>query len=112
MVDSFLEDLGPGGELREYLTACRLVHRVGNTLFVHGGLHEDSLGFVPGRGRVEGVDDWGAALNHWYAEQLQAFADERFAPDGTPAWEPVIAYQAPTPGQAHQHRQRGVRAHG
>lgn len=75
------------------------MHRVGNTLFVHGGLHEDSLGFVPGRGRVEGVDDWGAALNHWYAEQLQAFADQRFAPDGTPAWEPVIAYQAPTPGK-------------
>ncbi|HEX8702856.1 MAG TPA: metallophosphoesterase [Myxococcaceae bacterium] len=99
VVDSFLADLGPGGELRDYLTACRLVHRIGNTLFVHGGLHEDSLGFVPSVGRVDGVDAWGAALNHWYAEQLEAFAEQRFAADGTPAWEPVITYQAPTPGK-------------
>jgi hypothetical protein len=99
VVDSFLMDLGPGGELRDYLTACRLVHRIGNTLFVHGGVHEHSLGFVPTRGRVEGVDAWAAALNHWYAEQLQYFIEQRFTPDGTPAWEPVIAYQAPTPGK-------------
>jgi hypothetical protein len=99
VVDSFLEDLGPGGALRDYLTACQLVHRIGNTLFVHGGLHEDSLGFVPSRGRVEGVDAWGAELNRWYSEQLQAFTEQRFTPEGTPAWEPVIAYQAPTPGK-------------
>jgi hypothetical protein len=99
VVDSFLEDLGPGGELRDYLTACQLVHRMGNTLFVHGGLHEDSLGFVPAQGRVEGVDAWGAALNRWYAGQLQAFTEQRFTPEGTPAWEPIIAYQAPTPGK-------------
>ncbi|WP_257447111.1 metallophosphoesterase family protein [Archangium lipolyticum] len=99
VVDSFLEDLGPGGLLRDYLTACQLVHRIGNTLFVHGGVHEDSLGVVPARGRVEGVDAWGEALNGWYREQLQAFAEGRFEPGGTPAWEPVIAYQAPTPGK-------------
>lgn len=99
VVDSFLEDLGPGGMLREYLTACQLTLRIGGTLFLHGGLHEDSLGLVPSRGRVEGVDAWSEALNQWYREQLQAFAEGRFEPDGRPAWEPVIAYQAPTPGQ-------------
>ncbi|HEX8538842.1 MAG TPA: hypothetical protein VF664_15330, partial [Cystobacter sp.] len=56
VVDSFLEDLAPGGVLRDYLTACQLTHRIGNTLFVHGGVREESLGFVPSRGRVEGVD--------------------------------------------------------
>ncbi|HZI13013.1 MAG TPA: hypothetical protein VE153_21705 [Myxococcus sp.] len=99
VVDSFLEDLGPGGALREYLTACRLTHRIGKTLFLHGGVHEDSLERVPSRGRVEGVDAWSEALNGWYREQLQAFAEGRFEEDGRPAWEPVIAYQAPTPGQ-------------
>jgi hypothetical protein len=44
------------------------------------------------------VDAWGEALNRWYGEQLEAFAAQRFEPDGTPAWEPVIAYQAPSPG--------------
>jgi hypothetical protein len=99
VVDSFLDDLGPGGLLRDYLAACQLVHRIGNTLFVHGGVHEHSLGFIPRHDRVEGVDAWRQALNHWYGEQLRAFAEQRFEPDGTPAWEPLIAYQAPTPGQ-------------
>jgi hypothetical protein len=99
VVTSFLEDLGPGGMLRDYLTACQLAHRVGNTLFVHGGLHEDSLGMVPSRGRVEGVDAWAQSLNGWYREQLEAFVEGRLDPEGVPAWEPVIAYQAPTPGK-------------
>ncbi|NMO15882.1 hypothetical protein HPC49_26885 [Pyxidicoccus fallax] len=99
VVDSYLEDLGPGGELREYLSACQLTHRIGNTLFLHGGLHEDSLGLVPSLGHVEGVDAWSEALNRWYREQLESFAEGRFDAEGQPAWEPVIAYQAPTPGK-------------
>jgi hypothetical protein len=98
VVDSFLEDLGPGGLLRDYLAACQLAHRIGNTLFVHGGLHEHSLGLVPSRDRVEGVDAWAEALNHWYAEQMGAFIEQRFDREGTPAWQPLIAYQAPAPG--------------
>ncbi|WP_164019574.1 metallophosphoesterase [Pyxidicoccus trucidator] len=99
VVDSYLEDLGPGGALRDYLSACQLTFRVGPTLFLHGGLHEDSLGAVPSRERVEGVDAWSEALNQWYRDQLAAFSEERFEADGRPAWEAVIAYQAPTPGQ-------------
>jgi hypothetical protein len=99
VVDSFLEDLGPGGALRDYLAACQLVHRIGNTLFVHGGVHERSLEVVPSRGRVEGVDAWMEALNHWYREQIAAFREGRLDENGTPAWEPLIAYQAPTPGE-------------
>lgn len=101
VVDSFLEDLGPGGELRDYLSACQLVHRAGNTLFVHGGVHEDSLEVVPARGRVEGVDAWSEALNGWYREQLAAFREGQMNPDGTPVWDALIAYQAPTPGRKY-----------
>jgi len=99
VVDSFLEDIGPGGVLRDYLRAAQLVHRMGNTLFVHGGVHEHSLGVVPTGARVEGVDAWMEALNHWYHEQLEAFVEARLERDGRPAWEPVIAYQAPSPGK-------------
>jgi hypothetical protein len=99
VVDSFLEELGPGGAMRDYLSACQLTHRIGNTLFVHGGVHEDSLEVVPARGRVEGVDAWSEALNHWYREQVGAFIEGQLEADGTPAWEPLIAYQAPTPGK-------------
>ena len=99
VVASFLEDVGPGGLMRDYLAACQLTHRIGNTLFLHGGLHEDSLGGVPSRAlRVEGVEAWSDALNGWYREQIQAFVDGRMDEQGTPAWEPLIAYQAPVPG--------------
>jgi hypothetical protein len=98
VVDSFLEDLSPGGLLRDYLAACRLVHRIGNTLFVHGGVHEHSLGRVPSRSQIEGVDAWAEALNHWYAQQIEAFIEQRLDREGLPAWEPLIAYQAPAPG--------------
>jgi hypothetical protein len=66
---------------------------------VHGGLHEDSLGHVPTRGRVDGVDAWSEALNGWYREQVGAFIEGRLGRDGTPEWEPLIAYQAPAPGK-------------
>ncbi|HYH98258.1 hypothetical protein [Hyalangium sp.] len=99
VVDSFLEDLGPKGMLSDYLAACRLVHRIGNTLFVHGGVHEHSIGRVPSQSPVEGVDAWEEVLNRWYSKQLEAFTERRFERGGTPAWEPLIAYQAPTPGQ-------------
>ena len=98
VVDSFLEDVAPGGPLRDYLLACRLVYRQGGTLFVHGGVHEDSLGTVPAHARLEGVDAWSEALHGWYREQLQAFVDGRLDDTGRPAWEPLIAYQAPVPG--------------
>jgi hypothetical protein len=44
------------------------------------------------------VDAWAEALNRWYAEQVEAFLEQRFDREGTPAWQPLIAYQAPAPG--------------
>ncbi|WP_158501642.1 metallophosphoesterase [Vitiosangium sp. GDMCC 1.1324] len=99
VVTSFLEDLGPEGAMRDYLAEGQLAHRIGNTLFVHGGVHEDSLGVVPSRGPVGEVDAWVDALNRWYREQMEAFIEGRLDMNGTPAWEPLIAYQAPTPGK-------------
>lgn len=106
VVEGFLADLEPGGALRAYLAACQLAFRAGRTLFVHGGLSAESLGHVPGRaeplataGALEvDVDAWIASLNDWYTEQLDAFAAARLDEGGTPAWQPLIAYQAPAPG--------------
>jgi hypothetical protein len=106
VVEGYLADLAPGGPLRAYLAACQLAFRAGRTLFVHGGLSATSLGHVPGRseplataGALEvDVDAWIASLNGWYAEQLDAFVAQRHHADGTPAWQPLIAYQAPAPG--------------
>jgi hypothetical protein len=103
IVDSFLDDVAPGGPLRAYLRAAQLAWRAGRTLFVHGGLSKDSLGAVPGeptpaRPEDVDVDAWVARLNAWYAGQLDAFEAGRPGDDGHPAWAPLIAYQAPLPG--------------
>ncbi len=104
VVDGFLADLGPGGALRAYLSQCQLAYRAGRPLFVHGGLSEVSLGHVPGRtpppSRLDDVDvdAWIVSLNHWYGEQMHEFDAGHVAAGGTPTWQPLIAYQAPTPG--------------
>ena len=102
VVDSWLEDVARGGAHTRYLAAAVLAHREGETLFVHGGVTADNLGVVPGRpSRIApSVDAWIRALNDFYAESLSAFLVGRCAPNGTPLWHDLLAYQAPLPGSA------------
>jgi hypothetical protein len=96
---SFLGDLAPEGELTAYLDLCQLAYRHGRTLFVHGAVTEESLGCVPGKsGTLPEPDEWVSALNAFYREQMAAYREQRFGDDGAPAWEPLVAYQAPLPG--------------
>jgi hypothetical protein len=99
VVQSYLDDVAGDGPLTEYLGLCQLAYRSGATLFVHGGLGEESLGAVPGvAARTADVDAWAALLNAWYEAQIAAFVAGARETDGTPSWQPVIAYQAPLPG--------------
>jgi hypothetical protein len=91
VVHSFLDDLGPGGPLRAYLGECRLGFRAGATLFLHGGVTADNFGVVPGAPATATVDDWLAALNRFYRDELAAFAAGREPTE-------LIDYQAPVPG--------------
>jgi len=85
VVQSYLDDLAPGGALRRYLAACRLGFRAGATLFLHGGLTTENFG------AATGVDAWLAGLDAFYREELAAFAAGRIPAE-------LIAYQAPLPG--------------
>ncbi|MET0791719.1 MAG: hypothetical protein ABW061_09385 [Polyangiaceae bacterium] len=94
VVRSFLQDLVPTGELTEYLCACRLVHREEHTLFVHGGVSSESLGYVPeAPQRFDTIEAWTAALNSFYVAQCAAFQDRRLE-----GYSALVAYQAPVPG--------------
>ncbi len=94
VVHSFLTDLAPEGELTEYLCACQLVHREEHSLFVHGGITDESLGFVPEAGRrFDAVDDWARALNDFYAAACAAFRERKHG-----GYAALVAYQAPVPG--------------
>ncbi len=99
VVDSFLDDLGPGGELLELMRASRLAHRQGGTLFLHGGLSPLSLGLVPGEERIDGLlDQWVDRLNAFAGRQLDAFAEQARSGQTASDWAPLVAYQAPAPG--------------
>jgi len=94
VVQSFLDDLSASGDLSEYLCACQLAHREDESLFVHGHVTEESMGFVPqARRRFNGVDDWICGLNEFYAEQCSAFRARDCA-----GYAALVAYQAPVPG--------------
>jgi hypothetical protein len=99
VVDSLLADLGPGGDLAAYLAEVQLAYRHGETLFLHGGLTEESLGHVPGQASVADVDGWIDALNRFCAEQVARFLERDRAGAAPPSWQGIIAYQAPAPGQ-------------
>jgi len=95
VVESFLADLEPAGDLTRLLEASQLAWRSGPTLFVHGSVTRQSLLHVPGRDRPCGdVDDWVAGLNTFMAERLA----ERWRRRDVPPEAALIAYQAPQPG--------------
>lgn len=98
VVQSFMDDVADGGAHLEYLKRCQLGFRHGATLFVHGGVTDESFLAVPGGRRTESVEAWLAALNGWFAQQMTAVLEDRLDADGKPAWSALMAYQAPLPG--------------
>lgn len=99
VVESFLRDLEPDGLHARYLSACQLAYRHGSTLFLHGGLTEESLGYVPGTEPIPTVDAWVDALNAFYRTQLERFRGRSASDLARPPWAEVVAYQAPFPGK-------------
>ncbi len=99
VAQSYLDDLGEGGAMRGFLAHAQLAHREGITLYLHGGVTAQNLGVVPGCARCSSPDQWAAGLNGFYRQQLQAFlADDQRDPQRTPAWQELVAYQAPLSG--------------
>ena len=94
VVHSFLDDLSPSGALTEYLCACQLAYREQHTLFVHGDVTAESLGYVPEAARrFDDVAEWVSGLNAFYARQCAAFRAREFE-----GYAALVAYQAPVPG--------------
>ncbi|MDP1829892.1 MAG: metallophosphoesterase [Archangium sp.] len=95
VVDSYLADLAPGGELRAYLNASRLGFRVGSTLFLHGGVTVENFLQTPKADPARDVDAWLATLDRFYRDELAVFEAGR-RPDA------LIAYQAQGPDKLNQ----------
>lgn len=91
VVESFLEDLRPGGALLEYLRRATVAHLEGTALFVHGAVGPESFGYVPGQsGTVEDPERWVETLHGFYRDELLRF-ERGERPDR------LLRYQAPAP---------------
>lgn len=99
VVESLVADLEPRGLASQYLAACQLAYLHGRTLFVHGGLSEQSLGHVPGREPVRDLVRFVDALNAFYRDSIEAFVSRHNEGGAEAPWQALVSYQAPTPGQ-------------
>jgi len=104
VVDTYLADLAPGGELRAYLEVCQLAYRAGRTLFLHGGVTPENFLATPARcehrwiteyTRAGSLDAWVAALDQFYRDELARFS-RGIRPDA------LIAYQSQGPDKLNQ----------
>ncbi len=86
VVESYRASVRPDGVVAEYLRAAQVAAVIGDTLFVHGGVTDASMAWLPAddnRDRVQaeppGVDtsashsvqDWAAAINDWAQRSVQ-----------------------------------------
>lgn len=95
VAESFLADLGPGGDLRQYLKASSLGFRAGATLFLHGGLTPENFLQGPNGELARSVDDWLATLEQFYRAQIAVF-EKGTRPDA------LIQYQSQGPDKLNQ----------
>ncbi len=95
VVESYLMDLAPGGDLRAYLNASTLAFRAGSTLFVHGGITPENFLQTPHAGPAGEVAGWLESMDGFYRGELAAF-DAGKRPDA------LLRYQAQGPDKLNQ----------
>ena len=72
VVDSFLGSMQPGGLMRGYLQRAKLGLVIGDTVFVHGGISPDTLGWLPPPLQTESdAREWIEKLNMFAETQVQ-----------------------------------------
>lgn len=96
---SFIDSVCPSGFLARYLQQAQLGHIIGETLFVHGAITLENMGYVPGMSdsdaRITNAREWIEQLNDWYAGQIRDWLecpveDELHAPGHKPLDKYVV----------------------
>eukprot|EP00405_Crypthecodinium_cohnii_P059272 CAMPEP_0206622498 /NCGR_PEP_ID=MMETSP0325_2-20121206/62839_1 /ASSEMBLY_ACC=CAM_ASM_000347 /TAXON_ID=2866 /ORGANISM="Crypthecodinium cohnii, Strain Seligo" /LENGTH=964 /DNA_ID=CAMNT_0054145829 /DNA_START=109 /DNA_END=3001 /DNA_ORIENTATION=+ len=77
VVKSYLSSVDPHSVdpwMLEFLRLGKIALIIDDTLFVHGGIHEESAGYVPGDPKTyNSVPDWVEAINDWKDQQLRDY---------------------------------------
>ena len=79
VTQSFIDSLAPGGVVNQYLKLAQLGVVIGETLFVHGAVTLENMGYIPGmkesQPRITDAKEWIDALNDWYREQINEWSN-------------------------------------
>jgi hypothetical protein len=102
VTQTFVDSVLPEGVLTQYLKAAQLGEIVGETLFIHGAVTIDNMGFLPGMlysdPRVSDAREWIDILNNWYSDQINEWLshphDEKLH---TPGHKPLDKYVIANP---------------
>lgn len=71
VTQSFIDSVLPEGIVTQYLKLAQLGEVVGDTLFIHGAVTPENIGYVPGlQSRIPDAKEWIEALNNWYKNQI------------------------------------------
>jgi len=71
VAQSFKNSVEPGGFMFEYLQQAQLAVTIENSLFIHGAIPANGVGFVPGlQSRITCPNEWVYEINRFYNSQL------------------------------------------
>jgi Calcineurin-like phosphoesterase len=97
VTQSFIESVSPQGIVTQYLKQAQLGEIIGETLFIHGAITINNMGYVPGRSKkITDAREWIAMLNEWYCTQINDWLNkpteaELHSPGHKPLDQYVIA---------------------
>jgi hypothetical protein len=96
VLESFVKMIAPNGAMREYLQLSDVAHIHRDTLFIHGAITTENLGWVPcGQGQYEKIhdlDSWVNKLNAWYRHEIIGWIDNPIPKTVTPPGSKAIDY--------------------
>jgi hypothetical protein len=90
VTQSFIDSVSSDGIMTRYLKQSQLGAIIGDTLYIHGAVTIDNMGYVPGmsesRQRTGNAREWIEQLNGWYREQINEWLrqpmDDNLSPPG------------------------------
>lgn len=118
VVQTVLDELRPNGNFGRMLSMMKLAVRVGNTLFIHGGITPESVGRVPDDTEFyEDAEEWLARLDIWYKKQFAEWSEQwgQWNGLGRRPGQELMEYPMPALGQPYKQESlvygRNVDAH-
>lgn len=90
VTQSFIHSVSPDGVVHQYLKLAQLGDIAQETLFIHGAVTLENMGYVPGMlesdARITDAKEWIEALNDWYKIQIKDWISHplelKFEPPG------------------------------